>query len=54
MDEGYWLPVDATYDIEINWLSNSLITRNIKAIQAKHILVVADSCYSGKLLRSIS
>lgn len=52
-DEGYWLPVDATYESEINWLSNSLITRNIKAISAKHILVVADSCYSGKLLRSI-
>ncbi len=51
-EEGYWLPVDATEESEVNWISNSLITRNIKAINAKHILVVADSCYSGKLLRS--
>jgi len=52
-DEGYWLPVDATRDSEVNWVSNSSITSAIRAIRSKHVMVVADSCYSGKLVRGI-
>lgn len=52
-DEGYWLPIDATKDNEINWISNSSITTQLKAMEAKHVLVVADSCYSGKLGRGV-
>ena len=52
-DTGYWLPADATDDSELNWISNSYITSTLKAIQAKHVLVVADSCYSGKLTRGL-
>jgi len=52
-DEGYWLPVDADSDNDIHWISNSSITTKLKAINAKHILVVADSCYSGKLSRGL-
>ncbi len=52
-DEGYWLPIDSTNEDNANWISNTLITSSLKAINAKHILVAADSCYSGKLTRSI-
>ena len=52
-DEGYWLPVDATRDSAVNWVSNSSITATLRAIRAKHVMVVADSCYSGKLVRGI-
>ena len=52
-DEGYWLPVDATQDNQINWVSNSSITTSLKAILAKHVIIVADSCYSGKLARGL-
>jgi hypothetical protein len=52
-DEGYWLPVDATPANNVNWIANSAITAYFKAITAKHVLVVADSCYSGKLTRGI-
>jgi ankyrin repeat protein len=52
-DEGYWLPVDAAQDNQINWISNSSITTNLKAILAKHVIIVADSCYSGKLARGL-
>lgn len=52
-DEGYWLPADATLNDESNWISNSTITASIRANEAKHVLVVADSCYSGKLTRAI-
>lgn len=52
-DEGYWLPTDAKRDNEVNWISNGNITSAIRAMQAKHVMIVADSCYSGKLFRGI-
>jgi ankyrin repeat protein len=52
-DEGYWLPIDAEKSSMINWISNSSITTLLRAIRAKHVLIVADSCYSGKLARGI-
>ena len=51
-DLGYWLPVDAKQNSPANWVSNDDITNMLKAIPARHILVVADSCYSGTLTRA--
>ncbi len=50
-DQGYWLPVDARAQDPTNWISNADITTMLKAIQARHVMVVADSCYSGSLTR---
>lgn len=52
-NEGYWLPVDAVQDNQVQWVSNASITTVLKAMHAKHVLIVADSCYSGKLARGI-
>lgn len=52
-DEGYWLPVDADAENSVNWISNASITTALRAMPAKHIIVVADSCYSGKLTRGL-
>ena len=52
-DEGYWLPVDAQKDNMLAWISNSSITASLRALKAKHVLIVADSCYSGKLARGV-
>ena len=52
-DRGYWLPIDAEQNSRANWLSNADITDTLRAPRAKHVLVVADSCYSGTLTRSI-
>lgn len=49
---GYWLPVDADKDNPSNWIANTDLTTAIRAIAAKHVMVVSDSCYSGTLLRS--
>ncbi len=49
---GYWLPVDAEPENSANWISNTAITDMINVMSAKHILVVADSCYSGSLTRA--
>lgn len=53
-DQGYWLPIDAERQDITNWISNSSITDEIKAMEAKHVLVISDSCYSGKLVRGIN
>jgi outer membrane protein assembly factor BamE (lipoprotein component of BamABCDE complex) len=52
-DEGFWLPVDAERQNEANWIANADISRTLKAMSAKHVMVVADSCFSGKLLRGV-
>lgn len=53
-DRGFWLPVDADRDRRANWLSNSDIADMVRATRAKHVLVVADSCYAGTLTRSLT
>jgi TPR repeat protein len=49
---GHWLPVDAEPDSDANWISSIAVTDLLNAMAAKHILVVADSCYSGAMTRS--
>ena len=50
--EGYWLPVNAKPNRRSRWLSNATISAALRSLQAKHVMVVADSCYSGTLTRS--
>lgn len=49
---GYWLPIDSEADSNTNWIPTFAITDLLGIIAAKHILVVADSCYAGTLTRS--
>ena len=52
-DEGYWLPVDAERDDDSNWILTDRVTSQVKAMKAKHVMVVADSCFSGTITRAI-
>ncbi len=52
-NEGFWLPVDAEDSDQGNWLATNRVVGQIKAMQAKHVMVVADSCFSGTLTRAI-
>ncbi len=49
---GHWLPVDAEPENPANWLSTRSLTDQLNRMKARHIIVVADSCYSGALTRS--
>ena len=49
---GYWVPTDGDLESNVNWISTVAITDILGAMSAGHILVVADSCYSGALTRS--
>ena len=51
-NRGYWLPVDAKSDLPSKWISNALIADELKATEAKHVLLIVDSCFSGSLMRS--
>ncbi len=53
-DKAYWMPVDSERDDDANWIIVDSITSKIKRISSNHILVVADSCYSGTLTRSLN
>ena len=46
---GYWIPVEAHQDKKGAYISNSNIRDYIGAMKAKHIYLVADSCFSGSL-----
>ena len=51
-DRGYWLAVDAQPNRRGNWVSNATITDALKTLLAKHVMIVADSCFSGSLTRA--
>jgi low affinity Fe/Cu permease len=50
LEEGYWVPVGANYDIIDDYISYSFIQKVVKAARARHILLIVDSCYSGAVL----
>lgn len=53
VEKAYWLPVDSRKENNANWISADDITINVKGIRARHILIVADSCYSGTIVRGV-
>jgi hypothetical protein len=51
VDKTYWWPVDAQPGDVSEWISADDITTSIKAMTARHVLVVSDSCFAGTLSR---
>ncbi len=49
LDEGYWVPVEAKYQAEVDYISYSYIIKIIKALPTRHTLFIVDSCYSGAM-----
>lgn len=49
IEEGYWIPVDAQLGDFSDYVSNGRIIKYLKAIEAHHILLIVDSCFSGTL-----
>ncbi len=47
-EEGYWLPKNA-YTFT-NSFSNSELREAIKGMQAKHVLIISDTCFGGSIL----
>lgn len=50
--QGYWVPVDGQANNNKSWLSNRAISDILNTLPARHVMVVADSCYSGAMTQS--
>jgi uncharacterized protein len=49
-ESGYWLPTNAEAPPrDTFWVANEFVTRHLSRFNAKRVLVVSDSCYSGLL-----
>jgi len=49
---GHWLPVDAEINDQSNWIPTQQVTDLISQFDARKIIIIADSCFSGVLTRS--
>jgi hypothetical protein len=52
IDRGYWIPIEGDLQDNSDWIEFPAITDLLQLIPAKQVLVVADSCFAGKLTRS--
>ena len=50
--QGYWVPSDGAAGAEKTWISNAAVSEILDTMPARHVLVVADSCYSGTMTRA--
>lgn len=50
-DMGYWIPVDGSVKTAAQWISNTDISKLLRAIPARQVMLVSDSCFSGTLAR---
>jgi hypothetical protein len=53
MGKAYWVPSDATLE-EYDWIIADRITGYMKGSEARKILIVSDSCYSGAIPKTSS
>ena len=53
-EDGFWLPIDSSMDSEVNWIPNTDVIRTVKKMKAKHVMVIADSCFSGTFTRGVN
>lgn len=51
--DGYWIPVSAKKGMTSTYISQDDINRALKRSNAKHILLIADACFSGAFTRSL-
>ena len=50
-DKAYWLPVDADSIYSSNRIIADELTTDVRVQNARHVLIISDSCYSGGLSR---
>jgi len=47
---SYWVPIGGKHDDYTEWISESDWNGQVRSINARHVLVVADSCFGGAIL----
>ena len=51
--DAYWIPVNGELDDDGEWISSTKLTQSLRRIKARNVLVIADSCYSGAMSRTL-
>ena len=51
--DGYWIPSSAKKGLNASYISSDDINKALKRSKSKHILIIADACFSGAFTRSI-
>ncbi len=51
--DGYWIPSSGKKNLNASYISADDINKAIKRSDAKHILIIADACFSGAFTRSL-
>jgi hypothetical protein len=52
-EEGYWIPSDGgSPDDQRLFIPTSIVLSKMRAIKSRHTLLIADSCFSGSLIRT--
>ena len=51
--DGYWIPSSAKKGLNASYISSDDINKALKRSNAKHILVIADACFSGAFTREL-
>lgn len=51
--DGYWIPVSAKKGLTASYISADDINKALKRSNARHILLIADACFSGAFTRSL-
>jgi hypothetical protein len=50
--QGFWIPTDGQGGMPGTWVSTTAVSEILETMKARHVLVVADSCYSGAMTRT--
>jgi caspase domain-containing protein/uncharacterized protein DUF1566 len=48
-DDGWWIPADAKGGNPITYFDNVQVQKAMRSMNARHVLLISDSCYSGTL-----
>lgn len=49
LNDGWWVPADARAGEAETYLDNTIVQKVMSSMKARHVLLIADSCYSGTL-----
>ena len=51
LDAGYWQLSDAKAEEDYSWVETDRVSRTLSAFKSRNAMIIADSCYSGSVVR---
>ena len=54
LEVGYWQLSDAEADEDYSWVETDRVSRTLSAFKSRNAMIIADSCYSGSVVRGTS